>query len=552
LNPTILVLKLLYFKAKRFEAATKDPASTQRRILLDYIRRNRHTEYGMKYNFSDIRSVDDYRLLVPINDSETIFPYVEKIRSGGRNILTKDDVIFFGLTSGTTGKPKLIPVTRFSRAKKAETMDLWAYYISRDHPHILNGKILALVNPDDYDMTEGGALVGAESGHAYRNMPSIVKRFYAVPYEVFLIEDYEAKYYCILRVALAQRITTIATLNPNTIVLLCHKIEKYRDRLIEDIANGTLDTRIKVPAYIRAALERGFRPDAARAEELRNIVKEKKELLPKYFWPDLELIECWKGGTVKLYLKELPHYFGDVPVRDFGCLSTEARSSIPMSDTGAGGVLAITTNFYEFIPKEDIGRRDRRVLLCDELRKGKEYFIIVTTPGGLYRYNIDDVVKVDGFFNRTPVIEFIQKGLSAVSVMGEKLYESQLDAAVNAAADRLKIMLDFFSACVDFENGPRYIFLAEFAPSAAHADRKAFLKAVEQELCRENSEYKYTRDSQLLKPPVLKVVKRGEFERYRARRVKAGANDSQFKVPELSADPEFYKNFAVEEEIAAE
>jgi hypothetical protein len=190
--------------------------------------------------------------------------------------------------------------------------------------------------------------------------------------------------------------------------------------------------------------------------------------------------------------------------------------------------------------------------LCDELRKGKDYFIIVTTPGGLYRYNIDDVVKVDGFFNRTPVIEFIQKGLSAVSVMGEKLYESQLDAAVNAAADRLKIMLDFFSACVDFENGPRYIFLAEFAPSAAHADRKAFLKAVEQELCRENSEYKYTRDSQLLKPPVLKVVKRGEFERYRARRVKAGANDSQFKVPELSADPEFYKNFAVEEEIAAE
>ena len=123
----------------------------------------------------------------------------------------------------------------------------------------------------------------------------------------------------------------------------------------------------------------------------------------------LILIECWKGGTVKLYLKEFPQYFGDVPVRDFGCLSTEARSSIPISDSGAGGVLAIDTNFYEFIPKEDMGRQQKRFLLADELEIGKEYFLIVTTPGGLYRYNVDDIIRVDGFFNDTPVIEFMQK-----------------------------------------------------------------------------------------------------------------------------------------------
>lgn len=549
MNIANIILKILAFKAKKFENATKNPVRIQQKVLLQYLARNKNTEYGRKYHFSKVRSIEDYRMLVPISDSETIFPYVERIKKGEDNILTRDKVVFFGLTSGTTGKPKLIPVTNFSRAKKAETMNLWAYYISKDHSRVLDGKILALINPDDDETTERGALIGAESGHAYRNMPDIIKKFYAIPYSVFLIQDYEAKYYCILRIALEQNITTIATLNPNTIILLCHKIAKYKNELINDIEKGTLNKNISVPPYIRKAIEKRLKPNPERAGELKSIIKENGELLPKYFWPNLELIECWKGGTVKLYLKELPHYFKDVPVRDFGCLSTEARSSIPMSDIGAGGVLAINTNFYEFIPKEDIGKSEKRMLLCNELVKGKEYFIIVTTPGGLYRYNIDDVIMVDGFFNKTPVIEFVQKGLNAVSVMGEKLYESQLDGAVNRAADKHKLLIDFFSACVQLENTPRYIFLVEFGENGRAVNKKEFLRSIEEELCKENSEYKYTRDSQLLKGPVLKVVKNGEFEKYRIRRVKEGANDSQFKVPELTGDTDFYKNFAVEEEI---
>src|SRR3989338_614879 len=134
-----LALKALTLKAKAFEDAAKDPMRAQKKILLEYVSRNKNTEYGRIYNFPEIKSIDDYRMLVPISDSETIFPYVERIKKGGQNILTKDKVVFFGLTSGTTGKPKFIPVTSFSRAKKSETLALWAYYISRDHPGVLSG-----------------------------------------------------------------------------------------------------------------------------------------------------------------------------------------------------------------------------------------------------------------------------------------------------------------------------------------------------------------------------------------------------------------------------
>lgn len=532
-----------------FERSTLDPMKAQEALLLGYLSRNRDTEYGKKYHFSEARSIADYQMLVPMSDSESVFPYVERIVNGARNVLTKDKVVFFGLTSGTTGKPKFIPVTKFSRAKKSEALNLWAYYISRDHPGILNGKILAIINPEDEAFTSNGIPYGAESGHAYKNLSPAIKDMYAIPYDVFRIKDYEARYYCILRIAMGQNITTIATLNPSTIILLCQKIEKYKDILIDDIEKGTLYQGINVPVEIRKSVEKSLKPDPERASELKDIMKEKKALLPEYFWPRLELIECWKGGTVKIYLKELPQYFGGIHVRDFGCLSTEARASIPMSDSGSGGVLAINTNFYEFIPKEDMVKRQKRFLLCDELEKGKEYFIIVTTPGGLYRYNIDDIVAVKGFFNNTPMIEFVQKGLNAVSVMGEKLYESQLNEAVNRAVDKNKLLLEFFCASVQSDKPPRYVFLVEFDGSVSSCGKRELLKSIEDELRLENAEYKYIRDAQLLDSPILKVVKKGEFERYRVRRIMEGVNDSQFKVPELTSDENFQDNFVIEEEV---
>jgi len=549
MNLAYTLLKALILKARAFEDSTKDPIASQKRLLLEYLERNKDTEYGRKHNFSRIRSIEDYQRLVPISDCESMRPYVERIAKGESNILIVDKTIFFGITSGTTSRPKLIPLTRYSRNKKTEVANLWAYYISRDHPRILNGKILAIISPEVEGFTEAGIPYGAESGHAYKNLPDIVKGLYALPPAVFDIADYETRYYCILRIGMAEDVTTVATLNPSTIVLLCEKIEKWNDRIIDDIEHGTLDKNLTLPEETRNSLERFLKPDPKRAEELRKILKDKKELLPKYFWPNMELIECWKGGTVKLYLKELPRYFGGVPVRDFGCLSTEARSSIPMSDEGAGGVLAINTNFYEFIRKDEIGRHEKRVLTCDQLEKGREYFLIVTTAGGLYRYNIDDIIRVNDFFNKTPVIEFIQKGLNAVSITGEKLYESHVNEAINAAAAKHKLLIEFFSASVEFSQPSRYIFLVEFNGEPSYNEKKGLLNSIEEELYRQNAEYEAIRRAQLLGAPKLKVVKKGGFEKYRMRKIEEGAHDGQFKAPELTADENFQKNFEIAEEI---
>jgi len=542
-------LKLLRIRAKVFEKSTEDPIKAQERVLLEFLSRNRKTEYGLKYGFGDIKSIAKYRKRVPLTDYEKLRPLVERITKGELNVLTKDDPVFFSITSGSTGKPKLVPVTKYSKTKNARVISLSAYYVTHDHPNIVTGKILAIVSPEIGGYTPSGIPYGAESGHAYKNLPGAIKGAYSLPYETFEIDDYNARYYTILRIAMEHDITIIATMTPSTIILLCRLIEKVRDDVIEDIQNGTIKKSLNISPPLRKTLENRLKPNPKRADELTKILKEKGILLPKHFWPNLQVIECWKRGSMGLYLKKFPKYFGNIAIRDFGYFSSEMRSSVPMKDEGAEGVLAITTNFYEFIPREDKNKNEKRILLCDQLEKGREYFVVLTTPGGFCRYDIDDMIRVNGFFNKTPVIEFVQKGTSVTSASGEKLYESQVVEAVKTVTGRLNLPLELFVAVVEWADSARYAFLVEFIEETTREKKKELLLAIEKELRELNEEYDFNRTAQELAHPVLKVLARGSFEKFRTKKIQEGTHDSHFKLPQLTSDQNFQKNFDIIEEI---
>jgi hypothetical protein len=381
-------------------------------------------------------------------------------------------------------------------------------------------------------------------------MPEIVKNLYVLPYEVFEIKDYDTKYYCILRIAMEQNISTIAALNPSTILLLYQRIEKVKNRVIDDIRYGTLNPELNMRYDIRKKIESRLKPNPARADELMRLSKNRGELLAVDFWPNLEIIVCWKAGSVGVYISHLKKCFGEhISIRDFGYLASEARVSIPMSDEGSGGILAITSNFCEFVPLEDTDKKEKTYLLPHQLEVGQEYYIILTTHGGLYRYNIDDIIKVTGFFNNTPIIEFKQKGSIVSSVTGEKIYESHINDAVSKAAEMIGANLQFFSAFVEWGVVPRYAFLVEVINDLTREHKVVLLRNIETELVKINVEYELKRRSQRLGCPVLKIVPRGTFEEYRCKKIAEGSHDGQFKMPKLTSDIDFHKNFKIIEEI---
>jgi hypothetical protein len=241
------------------------------------------------------------------------------------------------------------------------------------------------------------------------------------------------------------------------------------------------------------------------------------------------------------------------PVRDFGYYATELRGSVPLSDQGDAGVIAIGTNVLEFHPAgEDRAPQGRELLRVEQLEEGQRYFVYVTNASGLYRYEMNDIVEVAGLYGRTPLIRFIQKGKGVVSFTGEKLYEVQVIAAVEAALAALRGRYHFIAAVAELVDGtsPRLIFLVEFDDPVADHDGSKLVDHLDAALGEENDEYLTKRKSLRYGAPVIRVVQTGEFDRYRRRMVETGQRaDGQFKVLRLTSDTSFAAEFAAERDL---
>jgi hypothetical protein len=318
----------------------------------------------------------------------------------------------------------------------------------------------------------------------------------------------------------------------------------HADELIDDIATGTVN-----PAYLPARAPRGLTAglaaDPGRAAELAACRRASGRLVPAEAWPNLRVVSCWKGGTMPLYLRQLPDHFGDVPVRDLGYMASEGRGATPLVNSGAAGVLNVTSHFFEFVPAEERDRPDPGFLTAEELETDREYYVYLTTSAGLYRYDINDLVRVVDFYRRTPVIQFVRKGAGISSITGEKLTEEQVTAALLDVVERGGYDLAHVTACVEWGQPPGYALYCEPDRPWAEDRCRGFIAAVDAALSAHNIEYEAKRSSRRLATPVLKVVAPGAFTALRQQRVAAGAPEAQVKIPHLSADMRFGEQLAV-------
>ena len=183
-------------------------------------------------------------------------------------------------------------------------------------------------------------------------------------------------------------------------------------------------------------------------------------------------------------------------------------------------------------------------MTVDQLEEGKSYYIYVTTLAGLYRYDMNDIIQVMGYYENTPMIRFLQKGKGVISFTGEKLYESQVIQAVENALAEISGEYEFITALGAIEGDkPRYTFLIEFDHPPDDDQAMAWLREIDLQLQKLNIEYHSKRKSERLHPAALQVIETGEFGRYRKRMVEGGKLDGQFKTLRLTKDQEFAAEF---------
>lgn len=511
-----------------FHRATYKPLQQQRRVLHRIVQANCDSEFGQVHDFKAIRNIADYIQRVPIQTYTTLRPYIDKQASGVQHALTMDAPFYYARTSGTTGDPKYIPVIQDTLKQHQRSLGLFAYLQYRAQPQAFSGELLAIPGPFEEGKFENGICFGSISGLMYKAMPKRLKAKYIVPDSVYSLEDYSLKYRLLLRLMLPHtNMSYIASANPSTFKKLLVELQTDWQRLLADVASGGFYDIDALPEDVRRDVMPLLNACPQRAAQLTALTLQAETLSFAEVWPNIRLVVTWTGGSCGIAVNHIkPAFPADTVFMDLGYLSSEMRGTITLNKTGAGGVPTLTDHFFEFIEVHEYEQGLRNTLTLDKLQLGQQYYFIVTTSAGLYRYFMNDIVEVVGMENATPLLSFVQKGKGVTNITGEKLAEQQVISALEAIKQARGIDIPFYLslACVEQAHYLVYIEMEdEHYPASQLADE------IEQGLYKANVEYASKRGSGRLNPLEVKYVKPGTADAYKTFCVEKGQRESQYK-----------------------
>jgi len=265
------------------------------------------------------------------------------------------------------------------------------------------------------------------------------------------------------------------------------------------------------------------------------------ELTYANVWPDVKLLTTWTGGSCGIALGALRTRLpAGAQVMELGYQATEVRGTIPLEAETSGGLPPLHHTYFEFVERAAWDRERPDYLTLDQLERGAQYYVLVTSVAGLYRYFMNDLVEVTGFFQKTPLLRFLQKGKGVTSLTGEKLYEAQAVDTVQGELSRRGIAFTFFIMIAD-EEAMTYRLLVE--AQAGSADASTVGDAVDRRLGELNIEYQAKRESGRLGPLTLTWLRAGAAEAYKAAAVGAGQREGQLKPPVLQYRKDLLVNF---------
>jgi hypothetical protein len=477
-----------YRAAREFHHASRNVAETQARILKNYLTRNRDTEYLNRYTSTHE---------LPLTTYEDYLPYIERIANGEKNILTRDPVQLFELSSGSTSASKMIPYTRtlkreFGFGLAAWISDLYAAYLD-----LVSGPAYWSISPlvSDSRHTPGGIPIGFEEDSAYLGVfGKLIESALAVPNFVKHLCDMDSfRYVTLLCLLRCEDLRLISIWNPTFLTLLLAPLPQWWDLLLKDIAEGTttLPNKIQLPFTVYQL------PNKPRAQTLSCL----HSMDYASIWKKLSIISCWADGASEIYAKELQTLFPNVTIQPKGLLATEAFVSFPLTGK-TGGALAVTSHYFEFMSEAG------DIFLAHQIEKGKTYSVIVTTGGGLYRYQLNDIIEVTDFYNQVPCFKFVGKVDKVSDYFGEKLNEQFVANTLKTLFARHHLAPVFYMLAPDdtqsFFHYVLYIELATTEPANQLTNELDLA-------LRENFHYDYCRKlGQLAEAQIVQVEKGNE------------------------------------------
>jgi hypothetical protein len=541
--------------ARDFLRQAPEADRIQRDRLLEFVRRHAESDFGREHGFSTIRTAEEFRRRVPIRDYDGHEPYLERVRNGEPQALfgPGTEILMFAMTSGTTARPKTIPVTRESLKAYRDGWRIWGILAFDSHEDMIKDgmrPILQLASDWRESATPSGIPCGAITGLTAAMQHPLIRLNYCMPPAASRIKDVESKYYVALRLSAYRNVGAMIAANPSTLLGIARLGDREKETLIRDLFDGRIASKWLIPEDVRRSLRlRSGIPRRRASRRLEAIAEQNGRLMPRDLWPDLQFLANWTGGTMGAYLGQYPDVFGEVPIRDPGLIASEGRMTIPIDDHSPAGLLDYPHSYFEFIPEEAEDAEQPETVEAAELIEGRRYFILLTNASGLYRYQIRDLVQCVGFEGKAPKLVFLNKGSHISSLTGEKLSEFQVVAAMKELQQETGLSFKSFLMLPGWGDPPSYSLLLEEDDLDGSISPEALAIRLDRGLSRQNVEYENKRETLRLGPVQVRRVVPGSWTAFRSRRLAStGGTLEQYKQPCLLSDLEVVRSFTFTDE----
>jgi hypothetical protein len=552
---TNLALSIIATVSRRSKAKfirqTQQIERTQERFLRSLLQSHQNTELGQQYQFADIKTIAQFQECVPVQSYRCYEPYAKRTADGEPNILTADPLVYINLTSGSTGAKKYIPVTKRTRqfTSKATRTAMGFLVDAARREHRPPGKMLLPLSVNPLGYTTQGIPFAPGSTSDLR-LDRAYGQIFTYPFAAVQISDTASRYYICLLFALRNAdLRIIGATFPVLALQMCEYLEKFASSLITDLETGEISQDLKLEPKLRLKLERQWNANPDRAAQLRHILHTEGRLVPKHVWQNLSFLATARGGTSNFYFDRFPEYFGDVPIFGGTYACAEGVIGIHRDFNTDSSILAIENGFFEFIPEDQWEAEYPKTLLPWEVRVGDRYRIVMSNYTGLYRYDVGDVVKIDGFFEQTPLIIFQHRRGGIMSSSTEKTSEFHAIQVMQILQQKFDIALEEFCITLAKESPlPSYLVNIELTPGTALQNPTKFLQAFDDTLKEIHAFYDIKRRDQIPSPR-LRILEPGSFAILRQRMIQRGVAEAQIKVPHVSDDRDLLEGLVVQQEI---
>jgi hypothetical protein len=470
-----------------------NPIDTQQQVFNKLVGSAQFTEYGKKHDFEHINSIADFCRQVPINDYDTLKGYIHRTLEGEQNLLWPSPINWFAKSSGTTSdKSKFIPISKESlddNHYKAGKDVLTLYLKQFPDSKVISGKCLVIGGSHQINQLNADSFFGDLSAVMLQNMPLYGQLIRTPDLSIALMDEWEEKIEMMAQTTMQENVTYIAGVPTWTIVLIKRILEIAGTKNLHDV------------------------------------------------WPNLELY-IHGGVSFKPYRKQFETFFPNGNIHYLETYNASEGFFAAQNELDHEGMLLFLNHgiFYEFMPMEEYGKEQPKTLTLKEVELNKNYALVISTNGGLWRYLVGDTVQ---FTSLDPFrIKVTGRLKHFINAFGEEVIIDNSDYAIAEACKQTGAVVNDYSAAPVYMTGDSngaHEWIIEFETLPCPLDE--FVTIMDKALQTINSDYEAKRHKDIaLRMPIVHIMPKDGFKNWLKDKGKLGG---QHKVPRLSNERKY-------------